>query len=63
MTNNHAPKTATVECLTDESGTDYCPVLRVGKVTLYGKFYKREAAAARVAKIINDNFPQKKADQ
>ena len=54
---SHAP-IATVECLTDESGTGYCTVLRVGRVKLYGKFYKREAAARRVAKVINDNFSQ-----
>lgn len=47
---------ATVECLTDESGTEYVVVLRTKRPTLFGKGHKRESGAQKVADAINSEF-------
>lgn len=47
---------ATVECLTDESGTEYLAVIRADRPTLYGKGHKWESSAQKVADIINSEF-------
>ena len=55
------PENIEVECLTDESGTDWMVSFYVGREKVYSREMPRRSSAEKVARIMREAFPSSTA--